>query len=173
MAKPTLYLMLGYPGAGKTTVSKIISDLTGAVHLWADQERRRRYGEPTYEHAENLHLYGILNEETVQLLNQGQDVIFDTGFNFYKDREHLRQIANDFDARCVLIWVTTHRDLAKERATTNAHLRPTRVLGNFSHEDFERISDNLEPPRSNEEYIEVDGTKVTKDYIAQKLGLET
>ena len=85
--KPTLYLMLGYPGAGKTTTSKVIHALSGAVHLWADQIRRERFGAPTYSHEENLELYDYLNELTSELLRTGQSVIFDTNFNFYKDRE--------------------------------------------------------------------------------------
>lgn len=161
--------MLGYPGAGKTTAAKVISGLTGAVHLWADHERRQRYGEPTYEHHENIHLYGILNEETAQLLNQGQNVIFDTGFNYYRDREHLRQIAEARGARCLIVWVTTHRTVAKERATKNAHQQHTRVLGDFREIDFDRISDSMEPPHEDETYIRLDGTKITPEYVATQL----
>ena len=171
MGKATLYLMLGYPGAGKTTTAKIIADLTGAVHLWADNERRRRYGEPTYAHEENLHLYGILNEETAQLLAQGQSVIFDTGFNYYADRQRLRRIAESHGADCLVVWLTTHKQVAKERATNNAHLQETRVLGNFKETDFERISENLEPPRPDEEYVELDGTKITPEYVTEQLQL--
>lgn len=171
MSKPTLYLMLGYPGAGKTTAAKIIADITGATHLWADLERRRRYGQPTYAHQENLHLYGILNEETAQLLNQRQSVVFDTGFNYFRDREHLRQVADNCGANCVLVWVTTHKEISKGRATTDSHLQETRVLGDFSEEDFERISENMEPPRSDEAYISLDGTKLTPAYVATQLNI--
>ncbi len=171
MSKPTLYLMLGYPGAGKTTAAKVIAELTGAVHLWADHERRERYGQPTYHHAENIDLYSVLNEETAQLLNQGQSVVFDTGFNFYRDREHLRRIAENSGAQTQLVWVTTRRQLAKERATSRAHLQPTRLLGNFTDNDFERISDNLEPPHQDETYVQLDGTKITHEYVAQQLNL--
>lgn len=171
MAQPTLYLMLGYPGAGKTTAAQLIAELTGAVHLWADRERRERYGQPTYEHHENLHLYSILNEETAQLLHAGKSVIFDTGFNFYRDREHLRTIAKDAGAQTLVVWVTTHRHIAKDRATTNAHLQATRVLGNFSETDFDRISDTLEPPHDNEAYIKLDGTRINRQYVADVLQL--
>lgn len=123
--------MLGYPGAGKTTTAKVIHELTGAVHLWADQIRRERFGEPTYTHQENLELYDYLNELTAELLRTGQDVIFDTNFNFYKDRQRLRDIAKQYQADTQLIWVTTPKTLAKERATTNSHLQDNRILGDI------------------------------------------
>lgn len=169
---PILYLMLGYPGAGKTTTAHIIHELTGAVHLWADQIRRERFGSPTYSHHENIQLYRHLNELTGELLATGQDAIFDTNFNFYKDRQHLREIATEHNADSKLIWVTTPKVIAKERATKNAHMQNTRLLGDIPAEQFERMSRNLEPPRDDEAFIEVDGTKVTPGYIQSQLGLE-
>src|SRR5688500_5646811 len=111
MSRPILYLMLGYPGAGKTTTAKIIHELTGAVHLWADKIRNERFSEPTPSHAENLELYNYLNELTGELLATGQSVIFDTTFNFYKDRQHLREIASRYGAVTQLIWVRTPKEL--------------------------------------------------------------
>src|SRR5262245_4051522 len=99
MNGPTLYLMLGYPGSGKTTTAKVIHALNGAVHLWADHIRRERFGTPSYTHKENLDLYNHMNELTGELLAAGNSVIFDTNFNFYKDREHLRDIAETHNAQ--------------------------------------------------------------------------
>lgn len=172
MDRPTLYLMLGYPGSGKTTVAKTIHQLTGAVHLWADHERWRKFGEPTYSHAENLELYDGLNQKTAQLLKEGSSVIYDTNFNFYKDRDHLRAIAQEHQARCLVIWVTTSLATAKKRATQDAHTQGTRVLGNMPVDHFVRLTHNLQPPRSDEHYIELDGTKITPRYVADQLGIE-
>lgn len=80
MKSPVLYLMLGYPGAGKTTTAKTIHELTGAVHLWADKIRNERYPHPTHSHKENIELYDYLNELTAELLATGQSVIFWYGF---------------------------------------------------------------------------------------------
>jgi len=107
MAAQTLYLMVGYPGSGKTTASKIIEQQTNAVHLWADHERKKMFAKPTYSHEENLILYDRLNDLTDQLLGQGKSIIYDTSFNFYQDRQKLRAIANKHNVECVLIWVVT------------------------------------------------------------------
>jgi predicted kinase len=76
MDHPTLYLMLGYPGAGKTTISKEITKRTGAVHLWADHERRAMFSEPCHSKAESDELYAALNTRTDQLLGEGSSVVF-------------------------------------------------------------------------------------------------
>ncbi len=163
--------MLGYPGAGKTTAAKVIHDVTGAIHLWADQERRDRFGEPSYSAEENEELYQYLNTLATDLLEGGQSVVFDTGFNYAKDREALRDIADTVNADCVLLWVTVDPELAKQRATQDAHEQDSRVLGDMHHTDFVRLAENLEPPQPNEDYIELDGTKITPEYVKDRLRL--
>lgn len=168
----TLFLMVGYPGAGKTTTSRIIHKLTGAVHLWADHERSKMFKNPTHSHEENLKLYDALNKRTQELLHEGKSVIFDTNFNFYKDRERLRKIAAKEGAKTVLVWMTTPKDVARERAVnhplTGEHHR---VFGNMTLADFERIAGNLEEPRPEEHPIKLKGIGLTEEAIARALDL--
>jgi predicted kinase len=166
MDNPTLYLMVGYPGSGKTTVSKIIHKLTGAVHLWADHERSRRFPHPTHNHQENLQLYAALNQQTKELLEQGQSVIFDTNFNFYKDRKKLRVIAAKAGARTVVVWVKTPVELARKRAVYHENPGHTRVWGNMPLAHFERIVRNLEPPLESEHPITLDGTHIDMPLVS-------
>jgi predicted kinase len=165
----TLFLMLGYPGAGKTTTAEQIAHLTGATHLWADRVRRERFGTPTYTHQENLELYDHLNEVAAELLNAGNSVVYDTNFNFYKDRERLRRVATQHGAQTVLVWVQTPRELAETRATQAKPDERTRVLGKIPPDTFRRMANNLEPPHDDELTLKIDGTKVTANYIRQKL----
>jgi predicted kinase len=169
MAK--LYLFVGYPGAGKTTIAQLISDRTGAVHIWADQERKKMFGEPEHSREENAKLYGYLNKKTAELLAGGQSVIFDTNFNFRKDRDHLSRIAEENNAEAQIIWVTTPKHVAKSRAVDGPSAGPTRVFGNMSDKTFERIASHLEEPSENEKIIKIDGAELDPDTAARILGL--
>ncbi len=167
----TLYLTVGYPGSGKTTVSKIIHELTGAVHLWADHERNKRFTQPTHSHKENIELYNVLNQKTQELLHEGTSVIFDTNFNFYKDRKKLRRIASSEGARTITIWITTPKELARQRAVEQSDGQATRIWGNMPPEHFDRIANNLELPENEDNLVRLDGTHITQKDVATALGL--
>lgn len=162
---------MGRPGAGKTTAARAIHEVSGAAHLWADKIRRERYGTPTYSHSENLALYDHMNRMADELLAAGNSVIFDTNFNFYDDRQKLREIADQHKAETIVVWVQTDKDVAQKRATKNADMQDSRLLGDMDVEDFERISNKLESPKNHETVVKIDGTKVSPEYVTQQLGL--
>jgi predicted kinase len=104
-----------------------------------------------------------------QLLHEGKSVIFDTNFNYLKDREHLRQIAAEAGARTVVIWLTTGKKLAHERAVAHPSPNETRIWGNMPEQDFQRISSNLQEPRGDEHPIMLEGENLTRDVVMRAL----
>lgn len=172
MQRATLYLMVGYPGAGKTTTARIISELTGAEHIWADIERRKIFGRPTHEHHESQELYRRLNAHTESLLAAGKSVIFDTSFNYLKDRDYMRSLATKHNADLIIIWVETPKELAKARALTLDHARDNQYPEAMSPERFAQIAGHLEMPGLHEEPVVLDGTHITRSYVKEKLGLD-
>ena len=169
MPRPTLYIMLGYPGSGKTTTAKLIADLTGAIHVWADVERVRQFGRPTHHEEESLELYQRLNAEVESLLAQGFSVVFDTSFNHRSDRDLMREIARRQQADVRIIQLDTPLELAASRALSSDHADDNQHLDTMTPELFARVAGNLEPPMPDEEPLILDGTQITREYVAEKL----
>lgn len=168
MAK--LYMMIGYPGAGKTTTATVLHNITGAAHLSSDAIRAELFPKPTFTQAEHDELYHYLDHKTEELLKDGKDVIYDANLNRLEHRKTKYDICERTGAEPVLLWLQTPRDMAKERAahTSRQHLWPP---GETPQQMFERIAGVIQEPEANEPYIKVDGTKVTNDYIRGLLDL--
>ncbi len=171
MRQPTLYLLVGYPGSGKTTTSRTIHELTGAAHIWADHERQVMFGQPTHSPTESEQLYTTLNTRTADILSRGEDVVFDTNFSFLSDRNKLRQITTQAGAQIKLLWVRVAPELARERATADHHAEGNGYDNTMTPETFDRIVSHLEPPTDDEQPILLDGTLITPEYITAKLDL--
>ena len=171
MIKPKLYLFVGYPGAGKTTASKIIEKLTGATHLWADHLRGEMFNIPSHSAGESHTLYENLNRRSAELLVAGKSVIYDTNFNFKNDRQTMRQVAAIHDAETVLIWITTPLAKARWRAINTSSDNQTRILGAMTGTEFDAIVAKLEPPTVDEHPVKIDGTKLDEATLKRYLSL--
>ena len=160
--------MFGYPGAGKTTTAGVISQLTGAVHLSSDKKRLEMFPNPSFSPQEHDTLYAALDTQTEELLGQGKDVIYDANLNRYQHRAEKYAICQKTGAAPMLIWVKAPKSLAKERAAhiSRLHLVPEKETPDAM---FDRIADVIEEPGPEEPYTELDGTKITQQYVAGKL----
>jgi predicted kinase len=170
MNQPKLYLFIGYPGAGKTAISKIIAENSDAFHLWADVERHKLFPMPTHSKQESDELYDKLNTATEYLLSKGKSIIFDTNFNYKADREKLRAIAKKYKAETVLIWVKTPMATALNRAV-NSKTKRNNYDYVMSAKHFHEIASKLEPPTKEENAIEIDGSELSKDKVLKLINL--
>ena len=128
------------------------------------------FEQPVHSGAENEQLYAHLNELTGQLLGEGKSVIFDTNFNLLKDRQYLKNIAQQNGAETIIIWLTTPKEVAKARAVDEANLR-NGYTSMMSEAQFDTIATHLEPPTEDEKIIKIDGTKLDEQELMRLLSL--
>ena len=168
MSRPTLHLIMGLPGAGKTTLAKTIHSLTKAARLSSDDYRLIIFPEPTFSQSEHDNLYALLDHSAEHLLMAGHDVIYDANLNRYHHRKEKYALAKAHKADVMLWWVHTPTELARERRINeqNHQLLP---FGETSERMFDRIASILEPPKSSENYVEIDGTHITKEEVKKIL----
>lgn len=170
MIRPRLYLFIGYPGAGKTTIAHLIEDATDAVHLWADHARQDMFPVVTHSKEESEQLYTYLNNKADQLLSAGKSVIFDTNFNYRRDRDRLRAIATKRSADTLVIWMQTPVEIARERALHGSQRDRNRYDEVMSAAQFSDLICRLEAPGKDEVFITIDGSDI--DIAAVKRQLE-
>ncbi len=165
MVKPTLYLLLGLPGSGKTTAAKEIADITGAVHLSSDSFRLSLFEKPTFSQSEHDSLYKMLDYMCELLLQSGTSVVYDANLNRYSHRSEKYLLAKNTKSNVRLFWLQVHRDMAKQRRIDTQHPDLVPSFEN-AHDMFERIAEIFEPPQKDESCTLLDGTKITRQYVS-------
>jgi len=165
---PTLYLLAGYPGSGKTTTAGFLEKLTGAVHISSDALRLELFPQPSYSQAEHNTVYRTLNERAEALLAAGKDVIYDANLNRYAHRQEKYELARRVNARTVLLWLEVPKTLARDRAILRGHRHLVPADESFESM-FDRVSDTLEEPRPNEKLIKLDGSHIDMPLVAHAL----
>ncbi len=166
--KPTLHLLMGLPGAGKTTLARALQQATGAARITSDEYRLNLFPEPTFSQAEHDNLYAMIDHNVEHLLQSGQSVIYDANLNRLEHRREKYKIAEKYDADVRLWWVKTDKELAKQRRTQEQDelLLPE---DETSEQLFERIAETIEAPQPDEAYTEVTGQNITPNSIQQYL----
>jgi predicted kinase len=162
MQKPILYMMLGIPGSGKTSVSEYIADITKAVHISSDQFRKHMFDNPeNITETEHDQIYSMLDYIATQILKSGKSVIYDANLNQYVHRQEKYAICARTGAAPKLIWVKTDKEIARLRATEHADRHPEhRPFGNMRPETFERLLEQMEEPRNDEKATIIKGDEI-------------
>ena len=96
-AHPGLVILYGLPASGKSWFADLIAQRVPAVILNSDRLRRALIAHPRYDGDENKRLFTAMNRRTVELLAQGQTVIFDSTALRYWARLPLESIADDHE----------------------------------------------------------------------------
>lgn len=136
-----LYITVGIPGAGKTTMSRKIEAETGAVRVSYDEERfkvRHRFRTPTgkLSHEERER---IVFEKAQAALSEGKDAIYDC-LNITKA------------ARANILGACQIEGVKKIAVWMNAS--PETILYRRGY-CSQRLLDKLEPPTEEEGFDEV------------------
>lgn len=161
-------MMLGYPGAGKSTTAKRIKKLSGAKHLSSDAVRLELFPTPTYSQEEHDTVYRALDARAEAFLSQGKDVIYDANFNHYVHRAEKYRMCKRVGARPVLLWLQLPLELARDRAELRGHYHLVPIDETFESM-FDRVTAAIEKPHKGEPVLKLDSATLTEDDLAKAL----
>jgi len=115
--KPSLILIGGLSGTGKSTIGRAISSIVppipGAVHLRSDVERKAMFGKPPHVHlpeecyteSYSDEVYKILQRKAAQVLDSGHPVIVDAVFLSQMHRTMFESLADGRAIDLKTIWL--------------------------------------------------------------------
>ncbi|HYJ13465.1 MAG TPA: ATP-binding protein, partial [Thermomicrobiales bacterium] len=108
--KPTVYLLCGFIGAGKTTFARKLEKTTGAVRITKDEWLIRLVGnDPTIDGYEDYdhRVCELSRDVAFQLAEKGIDVIIDEGFWEREQRDLMRKRSEEVGAQAVVYFLDT------------------------------------------------------------------
>jgi predicted kinase len=154
-AKPTVYLLCGFIGAGKTTFARKLEKRTGAVRITKDEWLIRLIGhDPTIDgYADyDRKICDLSRDVAFQLVEKGIDVIIDEGFWAKAERIALRRRIEGMGATEVLYYLDTPIETIRERvARRNTNL--TEDSFRITSEMLDNYLTYWQPPTEDEGYL--------------------
>ena len=114
---PKLILLVGIPGAGKTTYAKnYIEQNANTLHLSSDAIRKELYGDEAAQ-GNPSDVFSLMQKRAIEALNNGQNVIYDATNTTRKDRASIIGICPKF-ARIVahVIWAPIEACIERDAA---------------------------------------------------------
>ena len=115
--KPTVYLLCGLPGSGKTTYAKKLEE-QGAARLTVDEEVFNRVGKNFNSESLDQHEKNIKEEYKERLRKEIQErrsVVLDYGFWKKSERDEYKQLAEELGGEWKLYFFDVPSDILKSR----------------------------------------------------------
>lgn len=157
-SKPTVYLICGFIGAGKSTFAKKLEEKTGAVIITKDEWSIRLIGsDPTIDgYADwDSKIIGLSRDFAFYLATKGIDVIMDEGFWAKSERDEMKAKVEAVGAKAVMYYVECPIDVARKRVVgRNQNLAKNSF--EISNDMFNDYLKHWEPPKQDEDYLIAD-----------------
>ncbi len=123
---PALYLVVGLPGSGKSTVAATLGERWGIAHVSSDVERKRLAGfEPTarpvdagvdvYTPGMDRRTYQRLIERAREELSAGRSVVLDATFRSAAGRREALRVAEEAGAPALVVECTLPAAVVRRR----------------------------------------------------------
>jgi predicted kinase len=148
VTRPTLYLTVGLPGAGKTTRAREIAEARGILRLTPDEWMAPLFGESDADGRRDV-LEGRMIWVAHEVLRSGASVILDFGCWSPEERWAIRAIAEGAGATFSIEYLRVEEAVRRERAARRWRDAPHTTF-EMTEADHDRFAELCIPPSAAE-----------------------
>ncbi len=145
---PIVYLIVGLPGAGKTTLARELEVSASALRLTPDEWQIALFGDQNPPGERDV-IEGKLVELGMRAAGLGINVVLDFGFWGTDERSALRWIAGTVGARGQVVYLPIDHEEQRRRVTTRFATAPGQTF-HMSDLELERWRAQFQAPDEDE-----------------------
>lgn len=128
-----VFIMVGIPASGKSTIAAAIAKEFDAVIVESDDIRERRFGKPNFTKAENAYVFDEVHRRIAKAIADGKNVIVDAT-NIYKRSRTDALAAATKAGRTYAIHCDTPTDICLKRNKGRKREVPDAVIRRMTHQ---------------------------------------
>lgn len=156
--KPTLILLYGFPGAGKSFFARQLCEDIQAAHIQGDRIRYELFEEPRYDKQENDVVSHLMEYMAQEFLNAGISVVYDINAARVGQRRLLRELARKAKAHSILIWLQIDVESAFTRAVKRDRRKADdKYAMTLDRTTFDAQAGQMQNPEPTEEFFVISG----------------
>lgn len=160
LSQPTLFLLFGFPGAGKTHFARQLCEELQTAHVQGDRIRFELFDKPRYDRQENEIVSHIMQYMAEEFLQAGISVVFDTNALRARQRRELRDLARKSKAQTVLVWFQIDIESSFDRvAKRDRRKMDDKFTEPLDRTTFESLIAGMQNPATTEDYMVVSGKR--------------
>ena len=142
---PALVVLSGLPGSGKSHFCRRLASRYPMASLKSDALRKALFGQPTHSAEESRRLFAACHLVLSRLLARGIPAIFDATNLREVHRRQVYSIADDHNAKLILVHLQAPPAVAHERLQARVKGPHSQDLSDAGPEVYERMRHDVEP----------------------------